>query len=145
MAVPLFCAVINFAVDRMVYSPLRNSPKLAPLVSAIGVSFVLMNIGLLWNGAADRHFPDLIPRHNLLGEQATLQFTAKDLLVLGTSVPIMIGLTLFVRFTSLGRAMRATAQNPVAARLMGVNVDRVIGATFAIGGALAGRPAWCTD
>ena len=135
--VPIFCASLNFAVDRIVYRPLRNAPRLAPLVSAIGVSFVFMNVGLFWGGAADRNFPDLVSRHNLLGNSA-VQFTLKDLMVIAVTVPIMIGLTVLVRFTQLGRAMRATAQNPVAARLMGINVDRVIGATFIIGGALAG-------
>jgi branched-chain amino acid transport system permease protein len=138
LVVPVFCAAVNFSIDRLVYRPLRNAPKLAPLVSAIGVSFVLMNVGLLWLGPADTNFPDLISRRNLLHEGSTLQFTYKDLMVVATSVPIMIALTLFVRYTSLGRAMRATAQNPTAARLMGVNVDRVIGATFVIGGMLAG-------
>jgi branched-chain amino acid transport system permease protein len=139
--VPLFCAVINVSVDRLVYKPLRQAPKLAPLVSAIGVSFVLMNVGLLWGGAADRHFPDIVSRHNLLGDQAGLSFTYKDLMVVAITVPIMIALTLFIKMTRLGKAMRATAQDPVAAQLMGINVDRVIGVTFAIGGALAGAAA----
>src|SRR4029077_220641 len=72
IVVPLFCAALNVAIDRAVYKPLRRAPKLAPLVSAIGVSFVLMNVGLLWGGAADRHFPDLVSRHNLLGADAAL-------------------------------------------------------------------------
>jgi branched-chain amino acid transport system permease protein len=137
VVVPIFCASLNLAVDRIVYKPLRNAPKLAPLVSAIGVSFIFMNVGLFWGGAADRHFPDLVSHRNLLGD-SRLQFTVKDLMVIGATVPIMIGLTLFVRYTKLGKAMRATAQNPVAAQLMGINVDRVIGATFVIGGALGG-------
>jgi branched-chain amino acid transport system permease protein len=138
LLVPLFCAGLNVAVDRVVYRPLRNAPKLAPLVSAIGVSFIFMNIGLFWGGAADRNFPDLLSSHNLLGAGAPVQFTIKDLLVVAVTVPLMIGLTLFVRTTRLGRAMRATAQDPVAARLMGVPTDRVVSATFAIGGALGG-------
>ncbi len=136
--VPIFCAALNWSVDRIVYKPLRSSPKLVPLVSAIGVSFVFMNIGLLWRGAADIHFPDLVSHRNLLGDSSAIQVTLKDLMVIGVTVPIMTGLTLFVKFTKLGKAMRATAQNPVAARLMGINVDRVIGATFVIGGALGG-------
>jgi branched-chain amino acid transport system permease protein len=138
VVVPLFCATLNLAIDRVVYRPLRRAPKLAPLVSAIGVSFILMNVGLFWGGAADRNFPDLIAAENLLGPNATLQFTVKDLMVVAVTVPVMIGLTFLVRATKLGKAMRATAQDPVAAQLMGINVDRVIGATFAIGGALAG-------
>ena len=141
IVVPIFCGSLNVAVDRIVYRPLRGAPKLAPLVSAIGVSFVMMNVGLFWGGAADLNFPDLISQnlsnHNLLGD-SPIQFTPKDLMVIATTVPIMIVLTLFVQFTKLGKAMRATAQNPVAAQLMGINVDRVIGATFAIGGGLAG-------
>jgi branched-chain amino acid transport system permease protein len=146
IVVPCFCGTLNLAVDRVVYRPLRNNPsaaanpgraKLAALVSALGVSFVFMNAGLFWGGAADRHFPELLPRDNLLGESA-IRFTLKDLLVVAVTVPLMIGLTLFIRYTRLGKAMRATAQNPTAARLMGIDVDRVIGATFLIGGGLGG-------
>ena len=132
-----FCALLNFLQDWLVYRPLRNAPKLTPLVSAIGVSFLFMGMGQIWKGVADLNFPDLIPNRNLLGTEA-LRFTAKDLLVILVTVPLMAGLTVFVRFTKLGKAMRATAQNPTAARLMGIDVDRVIGATFAIGGVLAG-------
>jgi branched-chain amino acid transport system permease protein len=138
VVVPLFCATVNVSIDRLVYKPLRRAPKLAPLVSAIGVSFVLMNVGLLWGGAADRHFPDLVSRRDLLDESPALTFTLKDLMVVAVTVPIMIALTWFVKGTRLGKAMRATAQDPVAAQLMGINVDRVIAATFALGGALAG-------
>jgi branched-chain amino acid transport system permease protein len=135
--VPLFCAGLNWTVDRLVYKPLRNAPKLAPLVSAIGVSFIFMNLGEFWGGPADLSFPSLVSGRNLLGNSA-LQLTAKDLLLVAIVVPIMIALTLLVKRTRLGRAMRATAQNPVAAQLMGINVDRVIGATFLIGGGLGG-------
>jgi branched-chain amino acid transport system permease protein len=133
----VFCAGLNLTVDRLVYRPLRNAPKLTPLVSAIGVSFVFMGIGQIWKGVADINFPDLLPNRNLLGSE-TIRFTFKDLMVYVVTVPLMVGLTFFVRFTRLGKAMRATAQNPVAARLMGIDSDRVIGVTFAIGGALAG-------
>ena len=138
LVVSVFCAALNLSIDRLIYKPLRTAPKLAPLVSAIGVSFVLMNVGLLWMDAADLNFPDLIPRDNLFGEQATIQFTFKDALVIGAIAPLMMALTLFVKFTRMGKAMRATAQDPIAARLMGINVDRVIGTTFLIGGALGG-------
>ncbi|HEU4339703.1 MAG TPA: branched-chain amino acid ABC transporter permease [Planctomycetota bacterium] len=209
----LFCGALNWSVDRIVYRPLRSAPKLAPLVSAIGVSFIFQNIGLFWGGltgrpsllfglilalvitpiaglalagvknfassrkmamaewlpraatvmfgvaafivgltlpslsvdvfaggtsaAAPKDVPNLISRANLFGS-GVIQFTGKDLLVVLTTVPIMVGLTLFVKYTKLGKAMRATAQNPTAARLMGIDVDRVIGATFLIGGCLAG-------
>jgi branched-chain amino acid transport system permease protein len=135
-----FCATLNFAMDKVVYRPLRNAPKLTPLVSAIGVSFMFMGIGQLWKGVADLNFPDLISNNNLLSGDA-IRITVKDLVVILVTVPLMIGLTLFVKYTRLGKAMRATAQNPVAARLMGIDVDKVIGATFAIGGSLAGAAA----
>jgi branched-chain amino acid transport system permease protein len=140
VVVPIFCALINWGVDRLVYKPLRSAPKLAALVSAIGVSFIFMNIGLFWFGPVDRAFPNLIPQQNLL-EGTGLRFTEKDLMVIGTTIPIMLALTLFVKYTRMGKAMRATAQNPTAAALMGINVDRVIGVTFIIGGALAGAAA----
>jgi branched-chain amino acid transport system permease protein len=140
VAVMSFCAALNLAVDRVVYKPLRRAPKLTPLVSAIGVSFVFMGIGQVWKGVADINFPSLIPNRNLLN-RPDLFFTLKDLFVVAVTVPLMAGLTLFVKFTRLGKAMRATAQNPTAARLMGIDVDRVIGATFVIGGALAGAAA----
>jgi len=146
----LFAAGLNWSVDRVVYKPLRNAPKLAPLVSAIGVSFVFMNLGLFWGGlplpefgggvaaAAPKSFPELLPNINLLGADATLRVTPKDLLVIVSSLVVMSALFWFVTKTKLGKAMRATAQNPTAARLMGIDVDRVIGATFLVGGALAG-------
>jgi branched-chain amino acid transport system permease protein len=137
VATPIFCAGLNVLTDRVIYKPLRASPKLTVIVSAIGVSFIFMNIGLFWRGATPVKFPDLIPDTNLLPGSG-LRFTWKDLMVIGVTVPVMVALTVFVKFTSLGKAMRATAQNPTAAQLMGINADRVIAATFAIGGALAG-------
>jgi branched-chain amino acid transport system permease protein len=138
VAAPLFCAALNVGVDRFVYKPLRTAPKLAPLVSAIGVSFVFMGIGSFWRGPTDVTFPKLLLGDTNLAPGTGLVFTNKDLMVVLVTLPAMAALTLFVRYTALGKAMRATAQNPTAAQLMGINVDRVIAATFAIGGALAG-------
>jgi branched-chain amino acid transport system permease protein len=138
VACPLFCAALNVGVDRVVYRPLRTAPRLAPLVSAIGVSFVFMNVGLFWGGPMDVNFPNLLPDRNLLGDDAGVRVTVKDLMVIGVTVPLMVALTLFVKYTRLGRAMRATAQDPTAAKLMGIDTDRVIGATFALGGGLGG-------
>jgi branched-chain amino acid transport system permease protein len=146
----IFCGSLNWTIDRLAYKPLRRAPKLAPLVSAIGVSFVLMNIGLFWGGlrmdvfsngvaaAAPKDFPALVSNANLLGEGASLRFTVKELMIFVVTVPLMIGLTSFVRYTRTGKAMRAVAQNPVAAQLMGIDIDRVIGVTFVVGGALGG-------
>ena len=144
-----FAAGVNVALDRAVYRPLRDAPKLAPLVSAIGVSFIFQNLGLFWGAlplevfgggnaaASPKAFPSLVPSYNLLGD-AAFRVTPRDLLVMISSLAAMAALYALVRFTRLGKAMRATAQNPVAARLMGINVDHVIAWTFGIGGALAG-------
>ena len=152
LATALFGALLNWCVDRWVYRRLRHAAKLAPLVSAIGVSFIFQNLGLFWGGlpmqvfgggraaAAPKSFPDLLSNANLLGD-LPLRFTHKDALVVGCALLAMAALIALVRYSKLGRAMRATAQDPVAARLMGIDVDRVIGATFALGGALAGFAA----
>jgi len=148
--VPSFCALVNWIVDRFTYRSLRNAPRLAPLVSAIGVSFIFLNLGLFWGGlpldvfdfgrsaASPKDFPALIPYHNLLPLGSAIEFTLKDLVVVAVTLPFMFALTLFVKFSRLGKAMRAVAQNPSAAQLMGIDVDRVIGITFIVGGALGG-------
>ena len=103
------------SVDRLVYRPLRNAPKLAPLVSAIGVSFIFQNIGLFWGGlpmevfgggtaaAAPKAFPNLIPNYNLLGESSadSAYHAAKDLVVIGSSLPLMLALYCFVSYSRL--------------------------------------------
>jgi len=149
VAAPLFCAAINWSVDRFAYRPLRNAPRLAPLVSAIGVSFIFLNLGLFWGGlpmdvfnmgnaaASPKDFPQLLPDHNLLGE-SFVQLTMRDLLVFIITIPLMALLTWFVKGTKMGQSMRAVAQNQTAARLMGIDVNRTIGITFIVGGALAG-------
>jgi branched-chain amino acid transport system permease protein len=155
LVVPCFCAGLNWSVDRIAYKPLRRAPKLAPLVAAIGVSFVFMNLGQFWGGlpmdvfgggraaAAPKNFPPVVPNENVLSGLGadSVVYTLRDLLVWALTIPLLVGLTLFVKYTTLGKAMRATAQNPVAAQLMGIDIDRVIGATFLIGGALGGFAA----
>lgn len=150
LLVPPFCAALNWLIDRQVYRPLRNAPKLTVLVSAIGVSFVCVNLGMFWGGlpmevfgggsqaASAKSFPDLLGYHNLLGNDATVQLTSKEVMVAVITVPLMILLTWFVSRTRLGTAMRAVAQNSTAAQLMGIDTNRVVGLTFIIGGALAG-------
>jgi branched-chain amino acid transport system permease protein len=155
LAVPLCTGALAWSVDRLAYRPLRlrGTSRLGLLVSAIGVSFILLNLGLLWGAlpmgvfaggripTARQDVPDLIGYRNLLGDGAVLQLTAKDLLVAATTLPLLAGLTWFVRRTRLGTAMRACAQDPQAAALMGIDVQRVVGAAFLIGGALAGVAA----
>ncbi len=140
--VMLFTGVLNAAIERVAYRPLRHAPRLAPLISAIGTSFILVNIGLHWKGASQVNFPDVIPAKNLLtdvlGLHTSLSYTTKDLAVLATALPLMAGLTLFVNRTRLGKAMRATAQDREAAALMGIDINQTIRLTFLLGGALAG-------
>jgi branched-chain amino acid transport system permease protein len=136
------CAAINVAIERIAYRRLRNAPRLAPLISAIGMSFILINIGLAWKSARQLNFPDVIPRvdifHDIFGINTPLLFTLKDIIVILIAVPLMIGLHLFVQRTRLGKAMRATAQDRDAASMMGIDINLTIALTFLIGGALAG-------
>ncbi|MDX1965324.1 MAG: branched-chain amino acid ABC transporter permease [Pirellulales bacterium] len=135
----LACAALNTAINRVVYRPLRKAPKLAALVSAIGVSFILQNLGQLWAGASPQNVTPIVQRNaNIFGEDASLYLSRSDLLVMVCVVPLMLGLFLLVRYTKIGKAMRAVQQNPVAAELMGIPVERVISVTFGMGGALAG-------
>ena len=142
LVVMLFTAGLNASIERIAYRPLRSAPRLAPLISAIGVSFILINVGQHWKGASQVRFPEIIAAKNIftdyLGLDTDLTYTTKDLAVLLMAVPLMLLLTLFVNRTRLGKAMRATAQDPQAAALMGININQTITLTFLIGGALAG-------
>lgn len=146
----VFCGLVNMSVDWLFYLPIRRSPRISQLVTAIGVSFVLMNVGLLWGlapleslgmgnaPASPKDFPSLLPTRNLLGEESSLQISYKDIAVVGVTLPLLFGLTIFVKRSRWGIAMRAVAQNPDAAKLMGINVHRVVALAFFIGGALGG-------
>lgn len=138
----LACALLNAAIERFAYRRLRHAPRLAPLISAIGVSFMLVNVGLFWKGASPVDFPNLLPNVDLirdgLGVNSPISFTLKDLFVIVVGIPLVAALNLFVQRTRLGKAMRATAQDREAAALMGININQTIVLTFLLGGALAG-------
>jgi branched-chain amino acid transport system permease protein len=136
----LAMAVLNAAIERVAYRPLRHAPKLAPLISAIGMSYVLQNIGLVWGGAYQRTIDSPFPTTNLLEPLGitTVTISPAQVFVAVVTVPLLIALSLFVGRTKQGRAMRATAQDPDTAGLMGVDVNRTIAITFLIGGLLAG-------
>jgi branched-chain amino acid transport system permease protein len=136
----LSMATLNVAIERIAYRPLRNAPKLAPLISAIGVSYVLQNVGLVWGGAYQRTIESVFPSTNLLEPFGITAITVSpaQVFVAVVTIPLLVALSLFVSRTRQGRAMRATAQDPDTAGLMGVDVNRTIGITFLIGGALAG-------
>ncbi len=108
------CALINVMIERVGYRPLRNAPKLAPLITAVGFSFILQNVGILWLGPSQVSIPDLINAQHVV------------VTILG------------IQIRNAGKAMRATAQDPEAARLMGINVDTTISFTFMLGGLMAG-------
>jgi branched-chain amino acid transport system permease protein len=133
----LFCMAINVSIERLGYKPLRNQPRLAPLITAIGFSFLLQNIGLVWKDAGPQPGPDILPKGNLINVSG-ISYSWADFIVLMVTLPLLIALTYLVTHTKPGKAMRATAQDRDASAMMGINVDRTISFTFALGGALAG-------
>ena len=138
VAIPA-CAALGFTIERVAYRPLRNAPRLAPLITAIGVSIVLQNLAMIFWGRGYQPFPPVLPQESfdLFGAHVT---PVKVAIVIGSAL-LMGGLWLLIERTDLGRGMRATAQNPRAAQLMGVDTDRIIAATFITGsvlGAVAG-------
>jgi branched-chain amino acid transport system permease protein len=133
-AIPV-CMLVNVIIERIAYRRLRNAPRLAPLITAIGVSLLLQTFAMMIWGRSPIPFPQIMPSDPLHVGGALISQTQVMLLVL--ALVSMIGLVLLVEKTKMGRAMRATAENPRVAGLMGVDSNRVIVATFAIGAALA--------
>ncbi len=134
VAIPV-CIIVNVTIERVAYRPLRNAPRLAPLITAIGVSIILQTLAMIIFGRNYKVFPPLLPNNPI--EVAGAVITPTQVMILIVAAVMMGGLVLLVEKTKLGRAMRATAENPRIASLMGVNADSVIVATFAIGAALA--------
>ena len=132
-------AFINASIERVAYRPLRNAPRLAPLISAIGMSFVLQNVGIVILGPSPKAVPSVLPRFPILELPSGRDLiSANELVVAFITIPLLVALAYFVRSTRQGKAMRATAQDREAAGLMGIDVNRTITQTFLIGGALAG-------
>ena len=136
----MLTAGLNMAIERLAYRPLRHAPKLAPLIAAIGMSFVLQNVGVILAGSNQRTIENIFPTTNLLSAFGitSVSITMAQVFVGVVTIPLLFTLSWFVANTSQGRAMRATAQDPDTAGLMGVDVNRTIAITFIIGGALAG-------
>ena len=134
----LGCGVLGVAIERFAYRPLRNAPRIAPLISALGVSIFLQNSALLIFGAAFRDYNTF----DLIGVKTynigKLFFSVPQLLTVVAAIGLMIALTVFVARSRLGKAMRSTSFDREAASMMGIDVDRVISVTFFIGSALAG-------
>jgi branched-chain amino acid transport system permease protein len=129
------CMTIGFTIERVAYRPLRYAPRLAPLITAIGVSMVLQQLAMLFWGRNYHTFPPLLPAtpRNVFGAQ----ITDLQILIVVLAALVMAGLVLLVKYTRLGRAMRATSENTQIAGLMGVNINQIISLTFVIGSALA--------
>jgi branched-chain amino acid transport system permease protein len=135
LAAAMACMAVGFTIERVAYRPLRNAPKLAPLITAIGVSIVLQNLAMLVWGRNYHAFPPILPtsQHDIMG--ATI--TSLQVAIVMIAALTMGGLMLLIHRTRLGRAMRATSENPAIAQLMGVNINQIISITFVIGSALA--------
>ncbi len=133
------CMVLAFSIERLAYRPLRNAPRLAPLITAIGISILLQNIAMIIWGRKYKTVPELFEfdTHIIFGAN----ITDLQVIIIGVSAILMTLLLLVVNFTKLGRAMRATSENQKVAGLMGININKIISATFMIGaglGAIAG-------
>jgi branched-chain amino acid transport system permease protein len=131
------CAVMSFYIEKFAYRPLRNAPRLAPLISAIGMSILLQTIAMMLWGRAPLRFPQLLPSQIIHLPYSSATITVKEVVIIAVSFIVMLSLLILVKRTRFGRAMRATAENPSVAGLMGVNTNQVISYTFMLGGGLA--------
>jgi branched-chain amino acid transport system permease protein len=137
--VMLLTAVINSTIERVAYRPLRNAPRLAPLISAIGMSFVLQNVGLMLLGPSQKSVEPVLPRTDVVFfPSGRAWFGIDEIAVVAVTIPLLVALRWFVGSTRQGKAMRATAQDREASGLMGIDVNRTISLTFLIAGALGG-------
>jgi branched-chain amino acid transport system permease protein len=129
-------ALANAVIERVAYKPLRKAPRLAPLITAVGVSFILQNVGLAIWGPSYHTIPDFIPRTDAI-EIGGVAIQWNKLAVFAVVIPLLVVLTWFVRSTRQGKSMRAVAQDTDAAAMLGIDVNRTISVTFMLAGALA--------
>ena len=132
------CAGLSYWIERIAYRPLRNAPRLAPLISAIGMSILLQTVAMLIWSRNPMTYPQLLPSTPIELGSTGATITGKEIAIILVALAVMCGLLFLVEKTKLGRAMRATAEQTQIASLMGVNPNRVISVTFMLGGALAG-------
>jgi len=132
----LVTPVVGLSLERFAYRPLRHAPRLAPLITALGASFALQQLVAVFYSRSFLAYPDLFPNTSIQIGGASIQLLWVFMVAL--AVVLTLALTFFIRATRLGKAMRATAEDPDTARLMGINVDQIIALTFIIGSALAG-------
>jgi len=131
------CGFLNAAIERVAYRPLRGAPRLAPLITAIGMSFILQNVAIAWKGPGYTAVPEVLPTGTVFSTHG-ISYTWEKLIILIITLPVLLLLVWLVQKTRQGKAMRATAQDRDAAAMMGINVNRTISFTFLIAGALAG-------
>jgi branched-chain amino acid transport system permease protein len=137
LAISMFASgALNVMIERVAYRPLRNAPKLAPLITAIGMSFILQNVGLLWRSTPDSP-PDLIRSQQQVLDLGGVTFVRSDFFAWIVTIPLLIALLYFVGQTKYGKAMRATAQDPDAARLIAFTAA-VMGGIGNLKGAVVG-------
>ena len=132
----VYASAYGFTVEKIAYKPLRQAPRLSPLISAIGMSIFLQNYVLLAQTSDFLPFPNLLPQFDFLAPYAAV-IGSTELFIIATTAVVMVLLTVLIKFTRMGKAMRATAQDRTMAMLTGVNVNRVISNTFILGSALA--------
>ena len=135
VAAIVVCTTLNFTIEKVAYRPLRNAPRLAPLITAMGVSLLLQTLAMIIWKPTVKSYPMLLPTEPFYIGGAVINTV--QIMILGSTAATLAGLMWLVNRTKLGRAMRATAENPRVAGLMGVRPDTVISATFIIGAALA--------
>ena len=131
------CGLLNATIERIAYRPLRGAPRLAPLITAIGMSFILQDVALAWKGPGYTAIPSVLPTGNVFSISG-VHYTWEKLIVVVITVPVLLLLLWLVQRTRQGKAMRATAQDRDAAAMMGIDVNRTISFTFLIAGGLAG-------
>ncbi len=136
VAAAIWSSAYGFTIEKMAYKPLRHAPRLSPLISAIGMSIFLQNYVLLAQTSDYLPYPELIPEFAFMEPYAHI-VGSSDLVIIITTSIVMLGLTFLIKFTQIGKAMRATAQDRTMAMLTGINVNRIISTTFIIGSSLA--------
>ncbi len=136
LAAAIWSSAYGYTIEKVAYKPLRHAPRLSPLISAIGMSIFLQNYVLLAQTSDFLAFPELIPDFDFMEPIAHIVGTT-DMVIIVTTIVVMLCLTLFIKMTRIGKAMRATSQDRTMAKLIGINVDKVISTTFIIGSALA--------
>jgi branched-chain amino acid transport system permease protein len=131
------CGLLNATIERVAYRPLRGAPRLAPLITAIGMSFILEDVAIGWKGPGYTALPNVLPKGDVFSAGG-VSYTWEKLIVVLITAPVLLALMYLVQSTRQGKAMRATAQDRDAAAMMGINVNRTISFTFLIAGGLAG-------